>query len=493
MDFTEKTDLADLRLGGAVIFANDEFFASKDNLVRPERPVFVEGKYTDRGKWMDGWESRRRREDGHDFCLVRLGVPGVVRGLVVDTAFFKGNYPEQCSIEVCSAAPQATPEELLSERTPWTEILPKSALKGDTANRFAVDRAVRATHLRLHIYPDGGVARLRVHGDPLPHPRWLGRPGTSNEVDLAALENGGSVIASSDMFFGSRHNLILPGRAANMGDGWETKRSRRVGFDWAIVALAAKGTVERVEIDTNHFKGNFPESAALEVCDAGGVAIEGAAWREVLPRTKLLAHTRHFYEKELAPHPPATHARLSIFPDGGVSRLRLWGQASREGREEVGMRFFDALPVSEAVGELVACCSCRAWAERVAGRRPFGSLAALAAAGEEVWRELGEPEWREAMNGHPRIGERKAGWSKEEQAGALSADPETQAALAAANREYEATFGHIYLVCATGKSAAELLEILRQRLKNEPLTELRVAAEEQRKITGLRLERMIAR
>ena len=251
-----------------MLYANDEFFAEK-RTSSGDTPVFIEGKYTDRGKWMDGWETRRRRVPGHDDCIVRLGLPGIVRAIVVDTAFFKGNYPEACSIEGCVAPGRPTGEELASGAVPWVELVPRSKLEGDSKNVFTIDpaRALRLTHLRLHIYPDGGVARLRVLGDVVPAPSWAGRPGA--EVDLAAAEHGGLVIASSDMFFGSRHNLIMPGRSENMGDGWETQRSRRTDpedGDFAVVALAAEGTLDRIEVDTNHFKGNCPESCAI----AGG-------------------------------------------------------------------------------------------------------------------------------------------------------------------------------------------------------------------------------
>ena len=510
--FTDLVDLAHERLGGAVLYANDDFFASKDNLLKAQKPVWLEGKYTDRGKWMDGWESRRRRTPGHDFCLVRLGAPGIVRGVVVDTAFFKGNYPEHCSIDACSVRGQPTPEELLSDATKWTEILPKTALVGDAVNAFAITAAHRFTHLRLHIYPDGGVARLRVHGEVMPDPRFMGRAGSGAEIDLASVENGGVVVMCNDMFFGSRHNLVMPGRSVNMGDGWETKRSRRAGPDWVVVKLAASGTISRVEVDTNHFKGNYPESCALYVRHASAESpsaradelATGDGWTEILARTKLQPHTRHFYEHEIAHHAPATHVKMNIFPDGGVSRLRLWGTVSREGREQIGMRHLDTLTEGDAVVELLACCGSRAWARGVTERRPFGSLASLTSASDEVWRALGPDDHREAFLSHPRIGERKAqvehaheartrDWAEHEQSQVAHAEHATLSALAGANAEYEAKFGHIFLVCATGKSAGEILAMLRARMSNDAETELRVAAEEQRKITHLRLEKLVQR
>jgi allantoicase len=326
-DYTELIDLASERLGGAVLYANDDFFAPKENLLKPSAPVFIEGKYTDRGKWMDGWESRRRRTPGFDWCIIRLGLPGIIRGVVVDTSFFKGNYPEQCSLEACTIDGQPDVEQLLGEATPWREILPVSQLQGDSQNPFAISDSERATHLRFRIFPDGGVARLRVYGEVVPDWVSLARRG---EVDLAAAENGALVLACSDMFFGHRHNLIMPGRGVDMGDGWETKRRRGPGYDWVVIRLARRGLIKRVEVDTAHFKGNYPDTCSLEVSDAqdgstNEEALSSLTWREILPRTRLQAHTRHFYEEELAQAGAATHVRFNIYPDGGVSRLRIYG------------------------------------------------------------------------------------------------------------------------------------------------------------------------
>ena len=329
IDFTELIDLAAERLGGAVLAANDEFFAPKENLLKASKPTFVEDKYTDVGKWMDGWETRRRRTPGFDWCIVRLGLPGIIRGIVVDTSHFKGNYPEHCSLEACAADGNPDVAWLTSPRAQWIEILPQSRLRGDSENRFGIRTQSRLTHLRFNILPDGGVARLRVYGEVVPDWAKLG-----TEVDLVAVESGGLVLASSDMFFGSRHNLIMPGRAASMSDGWETRRRRGPGHDWVVIKLGAPGTIRGLEVDTSHFKGNFPESCSLEACAAPGGELDEAAlpsspWTEVLPRTKLEADTRHFFEKELKDASRTTHVRFNIFPDGGVARLRIFGTVSR--------------------------------------------------------------------------------------------------------------------------------------------------------------------
>jgi allantoicase len=324
MDFTELIDLAAEKLGGAVLYANDEFFAPKENLLKASAPIWAEGKYTDLGKWMDGWESRRRRTPGFDWCIIRLGLSGIIRGVVVDTSFFRGNYPEQCSLEGCVVEGHPDVDQLTAASTEWLEILPASNLAGDSQNAFPIQSEQRFTHLRFKIYPDGGVARLRVYGEVVPNWERLKRIG--GEIDLAAVENGGLVLSCSDMFFGHRHNLIMPGRAVNMSDGWETKRRRGPGHDWVTIKLGTPGEIKRLEVDTSFFKGNFPESCSLEACKTVGDALPVPDdWKPLLPRTKLQAHTRHYFEKEIGDAGIVSHVRFNIFPDGGVSRLRVYG------------------------------------------------------------------------------------------------------------------------------------------------------------------------
>jgi len=328
MDFTELIDLASEKLGGTVLLANDDFFAPKENLLKDAAPVFIDGKYTDRGKWMDGWESRRRRTPGFDWCIIRLGLPGIVRGVVVDTSFFRGNFPEHCSLEAATLEGLPTESDLLDNSVNWVPILAKMTLAGDSLNPFVIDYSQRVTHLRFAIFPDGGVARLRVYGEVVPD--WERVKRLSDYIDLAAVENGSLVLACSDMFFGHRHNLIMPGRAANMSDGWETKRRRGPGHDWAIIKLGALGQIHHVEVDTTHFKGNFPESCSLEAFNGEGIDSESLTglsvpWKSVLDRTRLQAHTRHHFDEELQDVGTVSHLRFNIFPDGGVSRLRVYG------------------------------------------------------------------------------------------------------------------------------------------------------------------------
>jgi allantoicase len=319
-DFGDWIDLAGERLGGAVLWASDEFFAPRERLLREAEPVWDGAAYTERGKWMDGWETRRRREPGHDTCLVRLGAPGVVHGVVVDTRHFRGNHPESCALDGVHLPGPATAQELLADGVPWRPVLPRSPLLGDSLNPFPLSAVAPVSHLRFAIHPDGGVARLRVYGVARPDWAELARRG---EVDLAAAEHGGRVLAASDMFFGHRHHLILRGPPRGMHDGWETRRRRGPGNDWVVVELGRPGRPRRLEVDTTHFKGNAPGACSLEACPPGGWAGEATAWRPLLPRTPLQPDTLHPLLLEAAE--PVSHVRLSIYPDGGVARLRVYG------------------------------------------------------------------------------------------------------------------------------------------------------------------------
>ncbi len=323
-DFLSLVDLASSRLGGRVLFASDEFFASRHNLLKPESPVSIADKFTPNGMWMDGWETRRKRGPGHDWCVIELGRRGVVRGVDIDTSFFTGNFPEKASIEACDVKTAVTPKTV--DKLPWSSILSPVPLAGDGHNRFPILIGRAVTHLRFHIYPDGGVARLRVFGEVAVD--WTKKKGI---VDLAALENGGRALLASDEHFGAKNNLLLPGRAPHMGEGWQSRRRRGSGHDWVILKLGAPGRIEKVEIDTNHFKGNYPESASLEGAFAPGASLEDfasnrVAFAPLLPAVKLRPHRRHLIAKGLAKHDALTHVRMKIFPDGGVSRLRLHGR-----------------------------------------------------------------------------------------------------------------------------------------------------------------------
>lgn len=480
-DFTDLPDLAAEELGGAALLANDEFFAAKENLLKAQPAEWREHEYTERGKWMDGWETRRRRQPGHDLCVVRLGMPGVIRGVVVDTAFFRGNFPEECSLDACAIDAVLDLDSLAAAE--WTPLVPRSRLKGDARNGFAVGDARRWTHVRLNIFPDGGVARLRVHGEVVPDARRL----ASGLVDLAALENGGRSLLCSDMFFGSRNHLLLPGRPKNMSSGWETRRRRGPGHDWNIVQLGLPGTVRRLEIDTTHFKGNAPGRVQVEACD-GPAAIEKADWNLLLPQTRAQPHTRLSYESELRCIGRVTHLKLSVFPDGGVARLRAWGEPELHDPRRAQLDRLDAQGRDEAIATLRGFCASQRWAARMADARPFEDAAAMLRIADRAWWSLGETDWLEAFAAHPRIGDKRDATTQREQGGVQDAD---RAELARLNDAYFARHGLVFLICASGRSGAEMLDELKRRLDQPREKEIRTAAEEQAKILRLRIARFL--
>jgi len=323
--YHEWIQLEQPRLGSVVTYATDDFFAAKERLIQPQAPVFIDDKYDDHGKWMDGWESRRKRSPGHDHCIIRLGVPGVVHGVNIDTSFFTGNYPPQASLEAC----------ISDENVPtdgWFEILPLTDLAGDSQHFHDINCDQILTHLRLHIYPDGGIARLRVYGEVRPDFSKI-----TGVIDLLALANGGRALACSDEHYGSMQNLNVAGRGVNMGDGWETARRRGPGNDWVVLALGHAGTVESVEVDTAHFKGNYPDRVALDAilltdgkADGEAPAFDDEHWQPLLPESKLDMDKQHKFTDELLSPGPISHVRMSIYPDGGISRLRLFGQTSED-------------------------------------------------------------------------------------------------------------------------------------------------------------------
>ncbi|MBP2477372.1 allantoicase [Crossiella equi] len=335
----ELPDLAARNLGGSVLLANDEFFAEKENLIKPEPPVFRPHTFTPKGQEYDGWETRRRRGvPGEDWVLVRLGIPGIPRHITVDTSFFKGNFPEQATVHGASVEGYPTAEELAD--ADWQELVPTSPLKGHTQNEFPVAGELRITHVRLTIHPDGGVARLRVRGEPLPDPRDLvGVP-----VDLAALVNGGRTVAASDGFFSPPDHMLQPGESKYMSDGWETARRRGPGHDWAVIRLAARATPRVVDLSTLHYKGNSPGSAELHG------RLDGEDWAPLLPDTRLLPDTGHRFR--IAEPRPVDEVRLSIHPDGGIARLRVYGQLTDEGLAALTRRWFNALPEAAAAALL---------------------------------------------------------------------------------------------------------------------------------------------
>ena len=336
-------DLADERMGTKAIYCTDEFFAPVENLLKPKEPIAIPGKFTEQGKWMDGWESRRRRSGGHDHCIVQLGTSGIIKAVDVDTRHFTGNYPAQASLDACYSL--TAPDET----TEWTEIIPKSSLEGDSHNLFDSDDINIWTHARLNIYPDGGVARLRIYGNV--YRNW-GDIDEEHLLDLVGVKNGGRTLACNDEHFGDMGNIIMPGRGINMGDGWETRRRRDSGHDWLILQLGHAGTIDFINIDTAFFRGNYPDRVSLDALylpgftrdaptleeiawhDVLGLVLEqdpdallkdGATWQTLLPEQKLGPDREHVFKQELQDVGPVSHIRINMHPDGGISRFRVFG------------------------------------------------------------------------------------------------------------------------------------------------------------------------
>jgi allantoicase len=368
-----ETDLASRWLGGSVVAASDESFGDKENLLTPGAAVFEPGRYGNRGEIVDGWETRRRRSPGHDWVIVRLGAPGVITTINVDTSFFTGNYPEHCAVHACGQEGYPSPEELTGRAVDWAEIVPRSPLRGNEHNLFSVVDPRRFTHVRLCAYPDGGVARLRVHGLAVPDPRGL----DELTVDLISQAWGGQVVASSDDFYTAASMLNRPGRARSMGEGWETRRRRDAGHDFVVFQLAFAGQVRRLIVDTSHFRYNASESVAVYGSAGRQVPPAGSpSWQPLLERTRLQPDTRHEFAVSHAG--PVSAIRLDAFPDGGLSRLRVIGSIDPAARRAAGYRWFNALPASQAMTVLVDAGFSAAAAGEVIGSRPMreGWLAA---------------------------------------------------------------------------------------------------------------------
>lgn len=321
--FVSFTDLAAEKLGGKVLFCTDDFFAEKENLIKAGRGIFITDKYTERGKWMDGWESRRKRTPGHDWAVVQLAAPGRIKGFDIDTNFFLGNHPPHASVEATTITGASAITDW--EKINWQQILPKSPLDAGSQNFYECKSNEIFTHIRLHIYPDGGVARLRVYGQVFKNWESISHDET---IDLAAALNGAKALSCNDMFFSDQSNLLMPNRGTNMGDGWETKRNRTPNNrDWVIIKLAHQGCIEKAVVDTCHFKGNYPDSCSIEACSSNSdeeLLNEKVVWQTILPAQKLSANAEHEFvidNKNIF-----SHVRLNIFPDGGISRLRLFGK-----------------------------------------------------------------------------------------------------------------------------------------------------------------------
>lgn len=424
------------------------------------------------------WQTRRR-PSGNDWCVVRLAVPGVLQEVVVDTTGCDGNFPPECSIEGCVAPHNARVEQL----DKWVELVPRSPLQGGHWNLFGVRNAQRFSHVRLNIFPDGAVARLHVHGQPVPD--WMRSAPISLPLDVAALLQGGRVDSCSDQTYGDVHSLNLPGSE----QAWQTRRRREPGEESAILHLATSAMIQAIQVETGK---DAPLACRLE-----GRRSPSEEWTPLLERQQLLPHTLHSFSDEIRAHGGVEWVRLSIEPDGGVARLRLWGLPDAAGREAARLRWLNSLSARAFEKEMHAVCTSGAWAQGLARRRPFRDLRQLVESSHKIWDTLTESDWLEAFAGHPRIGAKKApgqgqtsqAWSAQEQAQVT----EHQEELATGNRDYEQKFGFVFLICATGKSSQQILSELQRRIGCDRAEEVRAAAAEQAKINALRLEKYLQR
>ncbi len=314
--------------GAEVIECSDQWFGEANRMLQSAEPVFIVGKFDDHGKWMDGWETRRRRDGGHDYAVIKLGVSGVIKGIDIDTSHFTGNYPPAASVLACYC------EDTPDESTVWTEIVPSTTLSPGTHHFIEFNDDRRWTHCRLNIYPDGGVARFRVYGQPATD--WTSKdPDALYEV--SALANGGRIVGFNDAHFGVPFRLVMPGRGVNMGDGWETRRRREPGYDWVVVELGHPVIVEKIEVDTAHFKGNYPDRVSIQAANVTygtdqSTITQAMFWPVLLREQKMGPDKQHFFERDqLEELGAVTHVKLNMHPDGGVSRLRIWGRLAKKG------------------------------------------------------------------------------------------------------------------------------------------------------------------
>ena len=319
-------NLAQPRLGASPIYCTDDFFAECRRMLEPQAPVFIDGKFDDNGKWMDGWETRRRRDGGYDHAIVQLGLAGVIKGVDIDTTHFTGNYPPAASLDACNS--NGDPNDASN----WVNLIPSVSLNGDSHHYFEIDQSESFTHIRLNIYPDGGVARLRIYGQV--QCDWSDKDPKA-EYDLAATEYGGRAIAWNDAHFGSAANLLAPGRGVNMGDGWETRRRREPGNDWCIIELGHVGVIEQAIVDTAHFKGNYPDRCSLQAALVEGgtrdsIITQSMFWPELLAPSKLEMDDVQEFSDAIQTIGSVSHVRLNLIPDGGVSRLRLLGRTTND-------------------------------------------------------------------------------------------------------------------------------------------------------------------
>jgi len=316
-------NLASPKMGTKILAFSDDFFGEVTRMLNDKDPIFIEDKYDNHGKWMDGWESKRRRDGGNDWAILKLGSSGIISKIEIDTSYFTGNFPPFFSLE-----------GIYNETEPnkdsnWKSLIAKTNLVGDCKNNFELNLKEKFNFVRLQIFPDGGVARIRLFGEVKYN--W-DRFNNEEIIELSSLKLGGSILAYNNAHYGDVSALLSEGRGKTMGDGWETRRRREPGNDWIIIKLAQKGIIEKIEIDTAHFKGNYPDRASIQAISIDknittkDLIQSSENWDVILDETKLTADNIHEYEINSNSKAEATHIRLNIYPDGGVSRLRIFGK-----------------------------------------------------------------------------------------------------------------------------------------------------------------------
>ena len=316
-------NLASPKMGTKILAFSDDFFGEVTRMLNDKDPIFIEDKYDNHGKWMDGWESKRRRDGGNDWAILKLGSSGIISKIEIDTSYFTGNFPPFFSLEGIYSETEPNKD------THWKSLIAKTNLVGDCKNNFELNLKEKFNFVRLQIFPDGGVARIRLFGEVKYN--W-DRFNNEEIIELSSLKLGGSILAYNNAHYGDVSALLSEGRGKTMGDGWETRRRREPGNDWIIIKLAQKGIIEKIEIDTAHFKGNYPDRASIQAISIDknittkDLIQSSENWDVILDETKLTADNIHEYEINSNSKAEATHIRLNIYPDGGVSRLRIFGK-----------------------------------------------------------------------------------------------------------------------------------------------------------------------
>jgi len=319
----KKINLAEPRLGSKVIFKTDDFFASANRIINSDPPIFKEGVFDKHGKWMDGWETRRRRRKGFDYLIIKLGKPGKIFNVDIDTTHFLGNQPTHASLQACY-----NNKKKPNNKSRWITILNKKKLGSNKNHNFNIKNKSIFTHIKLNIYPDGGVARLRIFGEIEMKNVNFG----SKMINLCSMLNGASIIGCNNEHFGRAENILAPGKGKNMGDGWETRRSRGKNFDWLIIKFGRPGKINKIEIDTHHFKGNYPDSCSVQAAyiskkiSNNSIVRKSNKWKLLLNKAKLNANKKHSFNSKTMQKNKINFIRINIYPDGGISRIRAFGK-----------------------------------------------------------------------------------------------------------------------------------------------------------------------